>query len=89
MQVVVMLTAEAAAAVRDSSSAPESKQLRDTVARLGVHLTPMHPGATHPILIPYHQIELPTKEAADEAIRALRECPGVEAAYLQAEAGAP
>jgi hypothetical protein len=89
MRVVVKLSAAAAKDLhRGKATAPDARAVRKLTQKLGVELTPMHPGVDHPLLRSYFLAEVPDSAAAG-ALRALQACPGVEAAYPQPSAEPP
>jgi hypothetical protein len=56
---------------------------------LGVSLTPMYPGQSHPTLLPFYFIDVPDQATAEKVIARLNQSSAVEAAYLQPDAEPP
>jgi hypothetical protein len=97
MRVMIQLQEDAAMELH-SQSDPEgaasqtgtaTKRLLDETAKLGVHLEPVHPGQTHPLLAPYFMIEAPDRKTAERIISRLKRFDIVEAAYLKPEEQLP
>jgi conjugal transfer/entry exclusion protein len=68
---------------------PETQQLLKAAAKLGVRLTPVHPGQTHPLLATHFQVEAKDKKTAEEIIRRFQQFDSVEAAYVEPEHQTP
>jgi hypothetical protein len=76
-------------AVDSSVLAPETRQLLDAVAALGITLRPMHPGQDHPLLASYFVAEVADRPAAERVISRLQGMSVVEAAFLGPESQLP
>ena len=91
MRVTVQLQEDAARELQqgqlDSSGTsavkPETRELIDTAAEFGAQLEPLHPGQTHPLLMPYFTAEVPDRETAEKLIDRLSQNKSVAAAYLK------
>lgn len=64
---------------------PETEQLLNAAAELGVSLTPVHPGETHPLLAPYFMVETKDRKTAEQIISRFQRFDIVEASYLRPE----
>ena len=62
---------------------PETEQLLKALAKLGVKLTPVHPGQTHPLLVSHFMIETKDRKTAEKIISRLQQFDIVEAAYFR------
>jgi hypothetical protein len=93
MRVIVQLQEDAAKALQGQSASPEltseTKALLDAAAEMGVHLEPLHPGQTHPLLAPYFTVEVADSGTSEKVIDRLSRFPIVEAAYLKPDEGLP
>lgn len=96
MRVVVVLQAQAA----QEEQAPQRGRARESVgaaaadlqaaqSELGVSLTPMYPGQSHPTLAPFYFVDVPDQETAEKVIARLTQSALVEAAYVQPDAELP
>jgi hypothetical protein len=84
VQVTVQVSPRAAKGLRDPASAtPEAEELRGRVEQLGLSLQEMHPGTEDPALAEFLIIEVPDPQTGERVATALRDCPGVEAAYMK------
>ena len=72
-----------------SPSRSRAADLKQAVEELGLKLEPMHPGQSHPLLVPYFMIEVPDRQTAERVIHRLTQHQAVEAAYLRPEEAAP
>ena len=68
---------------------PETEQLLNAVTKLGGRLSPVHPGQTHPTLVPYFMVETKDRMTAEQLIARLQQFNIVEAAYLRPEEELP
>jgi len=59
------------------------------VAKHGVALSPVHPGATDPGLVPHFLVDAPDPASAERLLKALRQVDGVDGAYLGAQSEPP
>ncbi len=69
-----------------STGAADLHALED---ELGVSLTPMYPGQSHPSLAPFYFIDVPDQSTAEMMISRLTQSASVDAAYLQPDAELP
>jgi hypothetical protein len=96
MRVVVVLQAETAQEMQSpmrggsnedlSTGATDLQSLED---ELGINLTPMYPGQSHPSLAPFYFIDVPDQSTAESVISRLKQSASVDAAYVQPEAELP
>jgi hypothetical protein len=56
---------------------------------LGISLTPMYPGQSHPSLAPFYFIDVPDQITAESVIARLTQSASVDAAYMQPDAELP
>lgn len=96
MRVMVQLREDAATKLHQAGDTKtseqgesETQQLLQATAELGVRLEPVHPGQTHPLLMPYFGVEVPDREMAEKVINRLQRFDIVEAAYLKPEEQLP
>lgn len=96
MRVVVVLQAQTAREMQaptrggaSESAIPELADLQAAEGELGVSLTPMYPGQSHPTLAPFFFIDVPDQATAESVIARLTQSAAVEAAYLQPDAELP
>jgi hypothetical protein len=97
MRVMIQLREDAAMELRNQSGPQGSasqkgaatKRLLAETAKLGVSIEPVHPGQTHPLLVPYYMIEAPDRKTADRIISRLKRFDIVEAAYIKPEEQLP
>lgn len=96
MRVVVVLQAQTAqelqAPARGSSSESVSAGTVDLHAaegEMGVSLTPMYPGQSHPSLVPFYFIDVADQATAERVVARFTQSVAVEAAYLQPDAELP
>jgi len=97
MRVMIQLREDAAMELqnqlgRGAAPAPGksgTKKLLDATAKLGGRLEPVHPGQTHPLLVPFFMVEVPDREAAEKLISRLQRFDIVEAAYLKPDEQLP
>jgi hypothetical protein len=83
MEVIVRLHSDAALAFRPGGDAARRAGIEAILARSGAKLVPVHPGTTDPELGTWFVVpEVPEDQAAPLAA-ALRDLPGVAAAYPQ------
>jgi len=59
------------------------------VAKHGLALSPVHPGATDPSLVPHFLVDAPDPASAERLLKALRQVDGVDGAYLGAQSEPP
>jgi hypothetical protein len=90
--IVVMLEPEAArawhtAAGKDAKVEPIVTELKKLADSLGVQLTPVHPNATHEMLLPFFSAGSVPDERAEGIAEGLRNSRGVESAYVQPDPG--
>lgn len=96
MRVVVVLKAQTAQEMQFPTRGAASESVRVGITdlqsveqELGVSLTPMYPGQTHPTLLPYYFIDVPDQATADKVVTRLSQSAVVEAAYSQPNAELP
>ena len=94
MRVNIQLREDAARELQQGGAAGESasaqtRELLDAASELGVRLEPLHPGQTHPLLVPYFVAEVPDRESAEKVIDRLSRFQIVEAAYLKPDEELP
>jgi len=96
MRVVVVLQAQTAqemqAPARSSASESASAQTVDlhvAEGEMGVSLTPMYPGQSHPSLAPFYFIDVADQATAEKVVARFMQSVAVEAAYLQPDAELP
>jgi hypothetical protein len=89
VEISVQLRSDLALALHGAGEAtPEADELGRRAEELGVHLDPVHPGETDPLLAPFFVVHAPDEDA--ERIRSeLESLPGVEAAYFKPAAELP
>ncbi len=80
---------EALALQKREPPSPALQKLALLLDEMGVKLTPVHPGATDPLLAPYFTVDVEDEAAIDELIGRLRDFPIIEAAYLKPPDAAP
>jgi hypothetical protein len=84
MQITIRMTmAEALAYQKGQVAPPALQQVLRILDELGLTLTPIHPGATDPLLAPYFIVEVRDADQAGQVIERLRQIPAVEAAYVK------
>ena len=85
MQVVIQFKSEDAQALQAGQpAAPELLEaLRIITESGGDDLRPVHPGATHDLLIPYYTVNVQSKAAAKQMIAHLLATTVVLAAYVE------
>jgi hypothetical protein len=87
--IVVVFHPEAARTLHTESSgesraaSPVARELRSLAERLGVRLTPMHPGASHPTLLPYFNAGPVADDRAEEVVKGLLSSRFVDGAWAQ------
>jgi hypothetical protein len=59
------------------------------VAKHGLALSTVHPGATDAGLVPYFLVDAPDSASAERLLKALRQVDGVDGAYLGAQSEPP
>jgi hypothetical protein len=96
MRIVVVLQAQTAQEIQEPSRGGAIKsanndllELRAAEDELGLSLTPMYPGQSHPTLQPFYFIDVPDQATAEKVISRLTKSAAVEAAYLQPDAELP
>jgi sporulation-control protein spo0M len=97
MRVMIQLQEDAAMELHNQSNEmagssqakPETERLLKATEELGLRLEPVHPGQTHPLLVPFFMIEVPDQETAEKTIRRLRRFKVVEAAYVKPDEQLP
>jgi hypothetical protein len=96
MRVVVVLNSQAASEMQSFTRGGANEAVRvgagDLQAmeeELGVSLTPMYPGQSHPTLTPYYFIDVPDQTTAERLIAGLTQSTLVDAAYVQPDAEPP
>jgi hypothetical protein len=98
MRVMVQLREDAAMQLQQGQSGhhtesatggSETEELLNVVAELGVRLEPLHPGQTHPLLMPHFMVDTPNRETAEKVIERLSRFKSVEAAYLKPDEELP
>lgn len=96
MRVVIVLQARTAQEMHFPSRAAANESvnrgmadLRSLEGELGVSLTPMYPGESHPTLLPFFFIDVPDKASAEKVVARLTQSEAVESAYMQPEAEPP
>ncbi len=67
----------------------ETGHLLKTVNKLGITLTPRHPGQDHPLLAPYFSVEVNDSNAADKVIEQLLKLAAVKGAYIGPQSEPP
>jgi hypothetical protein len=70
-------------------SSPEMQSLSDSIEKHNGKLQAVHPGQSHPLLIPFFSVETPTRHEAENLIADLERIRGVSGAYLSPEAEMP
>ena len=97
MKIMVQLNDEASQELQGSQrdtnfrsdTKGESDRLLAVLTGLGVKLEPVHPGQTHPLLIPFFMIQVTDRRTADEIIERLQQFKIVAAAYLKPDEQLP
>jgi len=96
MRVVVVLQPRTAQEMHFPSRAATNESVNRGMAdlhsaegELGVSLTPMYPGESHPTLLPFFFIDVPDKATAEKVVARLTQSEAVESAYTQPEAEPP
>ncbi len=89
MDVVIMLTGEAARTLRERTLNAETEQIRELVARSGGSLEPLHPDSDDPKLMRYFFVRTKDGEQAEHLARSLRSSRAIEAAYVKPPGEAP
>jgi|GEM_PF-2535500 len=90
MRVMIQLREDAATELhktygQTTASLPKkaaTTQLLKAVEKLGGKIEPVHPGQTHPLLVPFFMIEVTDQKSAEKIISRLQKFDIVEAAYL-------
>jgi len=89
MQVVIVLSNDAARLRLDLPPGASDEQLREAQEELGLPLEPMHPGVTDPGLRAYLTAEVPDEDTAQRVMTRLQRVTSVEAAYIKPAAEPP
>ena len=93
MRVMIQIQERVARELQNHFSHPaDSPKIKPNTARLlhvinefGAGLTPVHPGAVHPLLVPFFMVDVSDQATAEQMIRRVRRFKTVEAAYIQPE----
>lgn len=84
MQVTLRLRPDEALAWQTRQRpSPAMQELVRVLGELGAELTPIHPGATDPLLAPYFTVDIEDMADIDNVLRRLQKCSVVEAAYVK------
>jgi hypothetical protein len=97
MRVMIQLQEDVALELQNQyghpKSAPKRKpiteKLLNAIAELGVSLTPVHPGQTHPLLASHFMVETKDRQTAEQIISRLQQFDIVEAAYFRPDNEVP
>jgi len=89
MQITMRLRPDVAEDVQKGTQSGPSKELFQTARELGISLQAMHPDTNDPNLMSYFVINIAASNDAELIAQRLRQCPGVEAAYLKPADEAP
>ena len=96
MRVVVVLQPKTAQEMQaplrggaNESASAGSVDLHVAEGELGVSLTPMYPGQSHPSLATFYFVDVADQAAAERVVARLTQSAAVEAAYLQPDAELP
>jgi hypothetical protein len=90
MQVTIQMRLKEATAYQiGQTGIPALQQVLAIIKDLGGELKPMHPGASHPLMVPFFTVEVPDLIVAKQLIRRLLDCSLIEAAYLTARPELP
>ncbi len=90
VELAVTLRPDVARALsRGAPDTPESEQLVARAEELGVSLSPVHPSAEDPLLLPHFHTQVADESAAQRVAAALRESPAVEGAFVKPDAQLP
>ena len=89
MEVVTMLSGEAARALREKTPNVEAEHIRELVAKSGSILEPLHPDSDDPNLMRYFFVRARDGEQAEQLARSLRSSKAIEAAYVKPPGEAP
>jgi hypothetical protein len=96
MRVVVVLQAQTAQEIQSPTRSGSEEAVSAGAAdlhiledELGVSLTPMYPGQSHPSLAPFYFIDVPDQRTAESVIARLTQSASVDAAYMQPDAELP
>jgi len=82
IEVIIQLAEDVSLSLQNNTnSTGNSQQLLNLMSELNVKINPLHPGTKDPSLITWFSIKLPDETKADEAVKRLKMCKGVEAAY--------
>jgi hypothetical protein len=88
--VVIKLTLEAALDLHAGrATAHGLTNLLQVAREMGVHLAPLHPGTTHPLLAPFFTVNFSDEATAQSFIARLSGNPVVIAAYTEPAVGPP
>ncbi len=68
---------------REKFHMPSCNEIYDMEKEIGVTLKPVHPVATHPLLIPYFTVQVPDHLNPKEVIRHLKDCKLIESDYIK------
>jgi hypothetical protein len=90
MNITLQIQPEVAGALRrrDRRSS-EATELLGAASELGMEITPIHPDTPDAELSTYFTTSAPDRDAARDAIKRLRSCRGVTAAYIKPAASVP
>jgi hypothetical protein len=82
MRINVQLLPDAAAAFHANRLADLTQHLVALVNRYKGKISPVHPGQTHPLLLPHFTIELPNQADAKAFLSELQQLSAVSSAYI-------
>jgi cell division protein FtsX len=89
MDVVMMLSSEAARTLRERTLSAETEQIRELAAKSGGSLEALHPDSDDPKLMRYFFVRAKDGEQAEQLARALRSSKAIEAVYVKPAGEAP
>ena len=68
---------------------PATTELFNELTDLGFHLSPTHPGQTHPLLATFFWLEVPDEPTAQRIVTRLMKLNAVEGAYIRPQEEPP
>jgi hypothetical protein len=97
MRITIQLRPGAAQAVHEllenpsshKEENPEVSQLVKAIQKHGGKMEAVHPGASHPLLLPFFSAEVATTQLAQSLVRELKNVEIVESAFLAPSAQLP
>ena len=89
MEVTILVSPEAAQALRENKPNSETAQMQALAATAGGRLQPLHNDSDDPQLTRYFHVQARDGEHAEQLARSLRSLAATEAAYVKPPGEAP